>query len=224
MCCTSFFKIIHDYTFNGRNQSGCPTFLASRVETVPYSVCYTANRTIGSFTRIPISTEPALLERARVSRCAGVPQFVETIEVSDAASVIMMVVASLVILAAVIVLVTMFIFRRTPVVRAANQAFVYVHLLGVIMGVATVFPFAVKPNDASCAVIPIIGGLGFVLAVGAMLAKMIRIQRILSNTSLVSIPISTKVWKQKDHHLFIHIFLLVDFVFYILILIFLLFF
>lgn len=40
--------------------------------------------------------------------------------------------------------------------------------------------------------IPFLGGIGFVLCFGAMLAKMIRIQRILSNTSLVSIPIATR--------------------------------
>jgi len=187
-----YLAVIHDYTFNGRNITGCPSYESSRSTPVPYSVCQGGNQTYGSFVRSTLNNDPAALEQVRLQTCSGVPQAVETIHGNDAAPVILMVFAALVIAATFATLVIMFMYRRTPVMRTANEAFVYVHLVGIMLGVATVFPWAVTPNKVSCVFIPFLGGLGFILCFGAMLAKMIRIQRILSNTSLVSIPISTK--------------------------------
>ncbi len=51
-----------------------------------------------------------MLESARLAKCAGVPQFVQSIEASDGASVIMMIVAALIILLAIVALVVCSVF------------------------------------------------------------------------------------------------------------------
>ncbi len=106
----------------------------------------------------------------------------------------MTILAALIILMALVILISMVRFRNTPIVRSANEWFMYVHIVGVMLGVASVFPMAIRPSDSSCVLTMILSGIGFAIAVGVLLAKMIRIARILSNTTLVAVPISSKVW------------------------------
>ncbi len=194
------FQIIHSYTFVGRNLSGCPSFGASREEVVPGDVCATGSLSHGTYSQYQLISDKNTLEAARRAnrKCASVPQSIRTSDYSNAGGIVSMIFASIVILLALATLVILFLRRHTPIVATTNAVFIYMHLSGIIIGTACVYPWAYGPSDVSCVLVPLLGGIGFALSFGALLSKFIRIQRILRNTSLVSVPISTKV--HRAHH------------------------
>ncbi len=188
--------VVHSYTYNGRaNITGCPSFTTPPSSVVPYDICRPIGFVYGAEPREFPEENFVTLEHTRQSQnvglCAGVPLNVKSIHANDTWSIIWMIIAALTIAVAVAVMVIMVIFRETPVVQTSNQWFLYLNLLGIIMIVSVIFPMAVRPNDVTCVVIPFLGGIGFVLAIGPILSKLLRVQLILSNTTLVSIPIST---------------------------------
>jgi len=192
-----YLAIIHDSTFSGRNQSGCPTFTSSSPPvTIPYPIC--RNSSIDANVRpanaYAVSNNFATLDGLRSSsaKCANVPQAVQSVRASDAGSIVIMVLAAIVIVAIATVLGLLIYLRSTPVMKSSNEMFVYIHLIAIIVGIACLFPWAMRPSSASCVLIIVLGGLGFATAVAVMVAKLIRIQRIVANSTLIAIPISVK--------------------------------
>jgi len=110
-------------------------------------------------------------------------------DVPQAGSIIVLVLSSIFLLICVVLGILIFVYRSRSIISSSNLGFMYLTLLGLMLAYADVIPWALKPTDLTCALIPILGGLGFVLVVGSMIVKLWRIYRVLNNTALLSAPI-----------------------------------
>ncbi len=91
---------------------------------------------------------------------------IEYRDLPEAGSVLVLVLSCLMLLLCLLLGVLIFVYRSRSIISSSNLGFMYLTLLGLMLTYADVIPWALKPTDLTCALIPILGGLGFVLVVG----------------------------------------------------------
>jgi len=77
-------------------------------------------------------------------------------------------------------------FRRHTVIRTASFKFVCIMCVGLICGLASIFPLFGEPTRASCAARNWLIGLAYILFFGSFLLKTWRIHRIFNNARLIT--------------------------------------
>jgi hypothetical protein len=131
------------------------------------------------------------------------------VNTSSATSIGLIALASLGLLATLVVLCFLLRHRNSPIVVASSWHFIGTHLLGVAIAYASVISFAVSVSDVSCifqtvlSLLAISLVLGYVLLLGPLsdllthsprpvVAKMLRARRMLSNTTMMVMPMGRK--------------------------------
>jgi len=105
---------------------------------------------------------------------------------SSAASIIIICITAIAVVLLLAAFAVMLLYRNASVVRYANGTFVLAVVLGLLLGLATIFTYIGNLTEAQCALRPWFGGLGYALVFGFLVSKLWRLSRILNNTALLS--------------------------------------
>jgi ABC-type branched-subunit amino acid transport system substrate-binding protein len=108
---------------------------------------------------------------------------------TNSPAAIVFIVVSAIGIALVLVFLGLFIvYRDSPPVETSRWPYIGSHLVGLAFFFAAIIVLSLEPSDASCILTTVFSGLAVALVLGSPLAKLIRIFRLVSNSSMLVVP------------------------------------